>query len=79
MKTIVKIIFASTLALSAVAPAFAYEGDATQAPDIGTSTMNSRAQHVTGKHVHMHRGMDANAYEPADVPVGVDFGIESQR
>jgi len=43
------------------------------------SKTHSRAQHVMGKHnaVRAHRGIDANAYAPADTPVGqvLDFGI----
>jgi hypothetical protein len=77
VKAVSKIIFASALALSADAPALAYEtasGYQTQ-----VSTTGSRAQHVTGKHVRTHRGIDANAYEPASAPVGVDFSIGSQR
>lgn len=68
MKTVSKVVFASALALSAGAPAFAYE-----------MALGYQAQHVTGKHVRTHRGIDANAYEPASAPVGVDFSIGGQR
>jgi len=77
MKVFTKIIFVSAITLSAVAPAFAYETaleNQTQVSKTGT-----RAQHVMGKHnpVRAHRGIDANAYAPADAPVGQvrDFGI----
>jgi len=79
VKTVSKIIFASVLALSAVAPAFAYEGDSTQAPNTQISTKSSRAQQVMGSHVRTHRGIDANAYEPVSTPAGVDLGIGSQN
>ena len=78
MKTVSKIFFASVLALSTAAPAFAYEGDLTQAPNTQISTTGSRAQHVMGNHVRTHRGIDANAYEPDGAPADVDFGIGSQ-
>ena len=77
MKTVSKIIFASALALSAVAPAFAYETALEYQTQV--STTGSRAQHVTGKHIRTLRGVDASAYEPASSPVGVDFSIGSQR
>lgn len=82
MKTITKIIFASALTVSAAAPAFAYEGDGTLERNTQISTTGARPQHVVGNHVRAHRAMhatDARAYEPADAPVGVDFGIGSQR
>lgn len=79
MKTVSKIIFASVLALSTVAPAFAYEGDFTQAPNTQISTSGSRAQQVMGHRVRTHRGIDANAYEPDSAPAGVDLGIGSQN
>ena len=77
MKTVSKIMFAFALALSAVAPAFAYETALEYQTQV--STTGSRTQHATGKHVRTHRGIDANAYEPASAPVGVDFSIGSQR
>ncbi len=77
MKTVSKIIFVSALALSAGAPAFAY--DTASEYQTQVSTTSSRAQHVARKHVRAHRGIDANAYEPASAPVGVDFSIGSQR
>ncbi len=77
MKTVTKIIFASALAFSAVAPQFvhaAYLENPTQ-----TSITATRAQHVTHKRIRPHRAIDATAYEPAAAPAGVDFGIGSQR
>ncbi|MGB8897063.1 MAG: hypothetical protein WCD13_22545, partial [Pseudolabrys sp.] len=70
----------SPFALSAIAPAFAYETALeyqTQALTTGTS-----AQHVVGNHIRAHRAMhalDARAYAPASAPVGEfrDFGIGS--
>ena len=76
MKTVSKIIFASAFALSTIAPAFAYEGDWTQAPDTQISTTGSGAQHVRGKHVRMHRGIEAKAYPSASAPVGGGFGSQ---
>ena len=77
MKIFTKIIFVSAVALSAVSPAFAYETALEYQTQV--SKTDSRAQHVMGKHnaVRAHRGIDANAYEPADTPVGQvrDFGI----
>ena len=78
MNTVSKIIFASALALSTIAPAFAYEGDWTQAPDTQVSTTGSGAQHVTGKQVRMHRGIDAKAYPSGGAPVGGGFGKKGQ-
>ncbi len=77
MKTVTKIIFASALVFSAVAPQFAhaaYLENPTQ-----TSITVTRALHVTHKRILPHRAIDANAYEPATAPTGVHFGIGSQR
>ncbi len=77
MKTVTKIIFASALAFSAVAPQFvhaAYLETPTQ-----TSITATRGQHVMRKGIRPHRAIDANAFEPATAPAGVDFGIGSQR
>jgi hypothetical protein len=83
VKIVSKIIFASTLALSAVAPAFAYEGDEDTVLNRNTHIAITRplAQHVVGKRVSAHRAIDARAYAPADASVGEvrDFGIGSQR
>ncbi len=81
MQNVTKIIFASALAFSAVAPQFAhaaYLENPTQ-----TSMTATRAQHIMRKHALPHRALGANAYAPAEapasVPAGVDFGIGSQR
>ena len=84
MKTVSKIIFASTLALSAVAPAFAYEGDEDTVLNRNThiSTTRPLTQQIVGKHVRAHRATDSNAYAPVEAPgsapFGVDFDIGSQ-
>ena len=80
MKTFSKIILASALALSAVAPAFAYEGDEDTVlnPNTHISTTRPLAQHVVGERVRAHRAMDANAHAPAGAWVGVDFSKGSQ-
>jgi Flp pilus assembly protein TadD len=80
VKTATKIIFASALALSAAAPAFAYETALEYQTQISTTGTN--AQHVMGNRTRAHHAMhpmNARAYEPADTQVGVDFGISSQR
>lgn len=77
MKTSIKVFFVSAFALSAVSPAFAYQ------PELENQTQLSkggaRTHHVRHDHnaVRAHRGIDANAYVPADVPMGQvrDFGI----
>jgi hypothetical protein len=78
--TVSKIIFASALALSAVVPAFAYEGDEDTVlnPNTHISTTRPLAQHVVGEHVRAHRAMDARAHAPAGAPVGADFSKGSQ-
>jgi hypothetical protein len=80
VKTISKIIFASALALSAVAPAFAYDGDEDTVLNRNThiSTTRPLAQHGVGERVRAHRAMDANAKTPASASVGVDFSKGSQ-
>lgn len=80
MKTASKIIFASALALSVAAPAFAYETDLEYQAQV--STTRTHAQHVMGNRVRAGRTSDAlnaNAFAPASTPTGVDFGIGSQR
>jgi len=81
VKTVSKIVLASALALSAVAPQFAQAAYLENATQI-TST-STRAKHVMSKRVWPHRGIDSNAYAPAEesasAPAGVDFGISSQR
>jgi hypothetical protein len=81
VKTTSKIVLASALALSAVAPQFAqaaYLENPTQ-----LSSTSTRAQHVMSNRVWPHRAIDSNAYAPAEpsasVPAGIDFGIGSQR
>ncbi len=80
MRNIVTIAFASAIALSTIAPAFAYENDlegAAPAPIMHP-----------GKHVTQHRAFDARASVPVTMPVTAppaapagaywDFGIGSQ-
>jgi hypothetical protein len=75
VNTIPKIIFASTLALSAFAPAFAYEGDEDTVlnPNTHASTSGPLAQHIVGKRVHASHAMDAGAYAPADAPADPSY------
>ena len=78
MKTAFKIIFASALALSTVAPALAYESNL----EFQSGSKAVRAQHIDGTRSHVRRalrGTDARAYEPDESPAGADFGIGSQR
>lgn len=75
---IVTIAFASAIALSAVAPAFAYENDLENATTASsTYPMN---QQRAGMRVNSHRATDARAYVPAPAPVATpyDFGIGNQ-
>jgi hypothetical protein len=78
MKIATKIIFASALTFSAVAPTAhaAYLQNASQ-----TRTTAAPTQHVMDKSVRAVRGLDAMAYVPADVSdrYSRDFGIGSQR
>jgi hypothetical protein len=76
---ITTLAFASAIALSAVAPAFAYENDlegAAPASTMHPMKMNQRA----GTHTNAHRAFDARAYVPAPAPVAppYDFGIGNQ-
>ena len=74
---IITIAFASAIALSAVAPAFAYENDLEgAAPASSMRPMNQRA----GMHANAHRSFDARAYAPVPAPVVApyDFGIGNQ-
>jgi len=80
---IVTIVFASAIALSVVAPAFAYENDLENGAP--ASSMNPGEHQAVGKHTKMHRATDSKALVPysapaiiAPAPVGVDFGIGSQ-
>lgn len=81
MKSFAKFIFASTFALSALAPAFAAEEDLLLERNGKISSTESIVQSAAAKHVRAHRATDARAYVPADASVGegVDFGIGSQR
>ena len=82
MKTVTKIILASTLVLSAAAPASAYETALefqTQVLTTGTS-----AQHLIGQRVRAHRSinaLNARAHVPTSAPAvdDVDFGVGSQH
>jgi hypothetical protein len=74
---IATLVFASAIALSAVAPAFAYENNLEGvAPASSMRPMNQRA----GMHANAHRATDARAYVPAPAPVAApyDFGIGNQ-
>ena len=78
---IATLVFASAIALSAVAPAFAYENDLEGvAPASSMRPMSQRA----GMHANAHRAFDARAYAPIYVPAPApvaapyDFGIGSQ-
>ena len=75
---IVTIAFASAIALSAIAPAFAYENDLEGAAP--ASSMRPMDHQRAGMHANSHRAFDARAYVPAPAPVAVpyDFGIGSQ-
>ena len=70
MKNVSKIIFASTLALSAVAPAFAYEGDEDTVLNRNThiSTTRPLTQQIVGKHVRAHRATDFNRHRACRAP-----------
>jgi hypothetical protein len=74
MKNVIKLVFASTLALAAFASNFANAAylENSQVPATGM------ASHVAGKHT---RALDSMAYAPADFGGGYvrDFGISSQR
>jgi hypothetical protein len=81
----VTIAFASAIALSAIAPAFAYENDLEGATP--ASSMQAGEHHAMGKRAGHHRANDARAYEPFNAPTsapvsapvgGPDFGIGSQ-
>src|SRR6185295_18823373 len=79
---IVTIAFASAIALSAMAPAFAYEND------LESGVPAPSMQQAAGKHAGHHHAFDARASMPVAAPVGVppaapagaywDFGIGSQ-
>jgi hypothetical protein len=78
---IVTIVFASAIALSAIAPSFAEENDLLVEREMHTATVRSVEHNAMGTRVHSRRGMDARAYAPAPAaPAGgaPDFGIGSQ-
>lgn len=79
MKIATKIIFASALTFSAVAPTFAHAAYLQNASQIRATA--APTPHVMDKSVRAVRGLDAMAYVPADVSDRYprDFGIGSQR
>ena len=79
MKTAAKIIFASALTLSAVAPTFAHAAYLQNASQIRSTS--APGQHAMHKSARAVRGLDSMAYAPADVgnSYSRDFGIGSQR
>jgi hypothetical protein len=81
---IVTIAFASAIALSAIAPAFAYENDLENG---ATSSMQPSGHRAAAKHTNMHRATDAKAFVPDSAPAmnapaavvaPYDFGIGNQ-
>lgn len=83
---IVTIAFASAIALSAVAPVFAYESElenvaSSMRPDEHQAAgMRPGEQQAAGMRASQHRPFDARAYAPVPAPVVApyDFGIGSQ-
>jgi hypothetical protein len=83
---IVTIAFASAIALSAVAPVFAYESElenvaSSMRPDEHQAAGMRPGEHqATGRRASQHRPFDARAYAPLPAPVVApyDFGIGSQ-
>lgn len=83
---LVTIAFASAIALSAVAPAFAYENDLESGAS--ASSMHPGEHQAAGKHAGQHRAFDARASMPVTMPAVMpvtppageipDFGIGSQ-
>ena len=77
MKTTTKIVFASALTLSAIAPTYAaYLQNASQ-----IRATSAPVQSAMDKTARVVRGLDSMAYVPADVGdrYSRDFGIGSQR
>lgn len=75
---IATLVFASAIALSAVAPAFAYENDLeVVAP---TSTVRPMNHQHAGMRASEPHPFDARAYAPVPAPVVApyDFGIGNQ-
>jgi hypothetical protein len=79
MKTATKVIFASALMLSVVAPTLSYA--AYLVDQSKTWATDTRAQDVLGKKVRVNRAFDAMAYAPANYgnEYSRDFGIISQH
>ena len=83
MKIATKVIFASALMLSGVAPTLSYA--AYLVDQTKTWATDTRAQDVMGKKVRVNRALDAMAYAPAYAPANYgneysrDFGIISQH
>jgi hypothetical protein len=83
---IVAIAFASAIALSAVAPVFAYESEleyvaSSMRPDQHQAVGMRPGEHqAAGMRAGQHRTFDARAYAPIPAPVVApyDFGIGSQ-
>lgn len=83
---IVTIAFASAIALSAVAPVFAYESElenvaSSMRPDEHQAAGMRPGEHqAAGMRASQHRPFDARAYAPLSAPVVApyDFGIGSQ-
>ena len=79
---IVTIAFASAIALSAVAPAFAYENDLENG--VPASSIHPGEHQAAAKRAGQHRAFDARAYMPIAAPPAApaganwDFGIGSQ-
>ena len=75
MKNAAKIMFASALALSVVAPTFANAAYLENTSQVRTTGMRA---HPAGKNAH---ALDSMAYAPADFGGGYvrDLGISSQR
>ena len=73
---IVTIAFASVIALSAVAPVFAYESEL----EYVASSIRADQHQAAGMRASQHRPFDARAYAPVPAPVVApyDFGIGSQ-
>ena len=79
MKIATKVIFASALMLSGVAPTLSYA--AYLVDQTKTWATDTRAQDVMGKKVRVNRALDAMAYAPANYgnEYSRDFGIISQH
>ena len=75
---IITIAFASAIALSAVAPAFAYENDLEGVAP--ASTMRPTDHQRAAMRANERRALDARAFAPVPAPVAApfDFGIGNQ-